>query len=82
MNSLIDYFRTDWEAMTRNDWIGTILTVVIFLLMVGLYAIVLRPKNRDHLEAQKNIPLDDDVPSEIQVGSGDKEKKIGEENGG
>lgn len=67
MNSLIDYFHTDWEAMTTSDWVGTILTVVIFFLMVGLYVIVLRPKNRDKLEQQKYIPLDDD-----KIESGEK----------
>lgn len=67
MNSLIDYFHTDWEAMTTSDWVGTILTVVIFLLMVGLYVIVLRPKNRDKLEQQKYIPMDDD-----KIESGEK----------
>jgi cytochrome c oxidase cbb3-type subunit 4 len=67
VNSLIDYFHTDWEAMTTSDWVGTILTVVIFLLMVGLYVIVLRPKNRDKLEQQKYIPLDDD-----KIESGEK----------
>ncbi|MEJ1297741.1 MAG: cbb3-type cytochrome c oxidase subunit 3 [Candidatus Sedimenticola sp. (ex Thyasira tokunagai)] len=66
MSSLIDYFRTDWAAMTTNDWVGTILTVVIFLLMVGLYAYVLRPKNRDRLESKRFIPLDDE-----QINSGD-----------
>lgn len=60
MSSLIDYFHTDWESMTTTDWVGTILTVVIFLLMVGLYFYVLRPKNRDKFESHKNIPLDDD----------------------
>ncbi len=60
MSSLIDYFHTDWEAMTTTDWVGTILTVVTFLLMVGLYLYVLRPKNRDKFESHKNIPLDDD----------------------
>lgn len=67
MNSFIDYFHTDWEAMTTSDWVGTILTVVIFLLMVGLYVIVLRPKNRDKLEQQKYIPMDDD-----KIESGEK----------
>jgi cytochrome c oxidase cbb3-type subunit IV len=57
---LQDYFHTDWGAMTTNDWIGTILTVVVFLLMVGLYFYVLRPKNRDKLEQQKYIPMDDE----------------------
>jgi cytochrome c oxidase cbb3-type subunit 4 len=60
VSSLQEYFHTDWEAMTTNDWIGTILTVVIFLLMVGLYVYVLRPKNRDKFEANRFIPLNDD----------------------
>lgn len=46
--------------MTANDWVGTILTVVVFLLMVGLYVYVLRPKNRDSLESHKHIPMDDE----------------------
>ena len=60
MNSLKDYFHTDWAAMTTTDWVGTILTVVIFLLMVGLYVYVLRPKNRDKLESHRFIPMDED----------------------
>ncbi len=66
MNSLKDYFATDFQAMTANDWVGTILTVVIFLLMLGLYVYVLRPKKRDHFEKQKHIPLDDE-----QMNNGD-----------
>nr|WP_207162343.1 cbb3-type cytochrome c oxidase subunit 3 [Thiocapsa imhoffii] len=46
--------------MTTNDWIGTILTVVIFLLMVGAYFYVFRPKNREKLEAMKHIPFEED----------------------
>jgi cytochrome c oxidase cbb3-type subunit 4 len=60
VSSLAEYFHTDWEAMTTNDWIGTILTVVIFLLMVVAYFQVFRPKNRDRLESKKYIPFDDD----------------------
>ncbi len=60
MNSLAEHFHTDWEAMTTNDWIGTILTVVIFLLMVVAYFQVFRPKNRDRLESKKYIPFDED----------------------
>ena len=67
MSSLKDYFQTDWEAMTTTDWVGTILTVVVFLLMVGLYVYVLRPKNRERLERFKNIPVDDDE----HINSGD-----------
>jgi len=60
VSSLKEYFHTDWEAMTTNDWIGTILTVVIFLLMVGVYVYVLRPKNRDKLESRRYLPFDED----------------------
>lgn len=60
MNSLSEYFDTDWQAMTTNDWIGTILTVVIFLLMIVAYFQVFRPKNRERLEARKYIPFDED----------------------
>lgn len=70
MNSLKEYFQTDWQAMTTNDWVGTILTVVIFLLMVGAYFYALRPKNRDKLEAHKHIPLDDEENTEIGEDNG------------
>jgi len=53
--------------MTKADWVGTILTVVIFLLMVGLYVHVLRPKNRDKFESRKYLPEDDE-----HLDSGDK----------
>lgn len=69
MNSIAEYFHTDWEAMTTNDWIGTILTVVIFLLMVGLYVYVLRPKNRDKFESKRFIPFE----GEDNTQSGDKD---------
>ena len=67
MNSLAEYFHTDWAAMTVNDWYGTILTVVIFVLMVLAYFLVFRPKNRDRLEANKYIPFEEDNDA-----SGDK----------
>jgi cytochrome c oxidase cbb3-type subunit 4 len=67
VSSLAEYFHTDWEAMTTNDWIGLILTVVVFFLMVGLYFYALRPKNRDKLEKNKFIPMDED-----RIDNGDK----------
>lgn len=70
MSKLQSYFETNWSAMTANDWIGTILTVIIFLLMLGMYIWVLRPKNKDKLEAHRNLPLDDDA-------EGNSEKKDG-----
>ena len=60
MSSLADYFETDWAAMTASDWVGTLLTVVIFVLMGVAYFQVFRPKNRDRLEAKKHIPFEDD----------------------
>ena len=67
MSSLKEYFHTDWEAMTTNDWIGLTMTVVAFILMVIVYFYALRPKNRDKLEKNRFIPLDDDATD-----SGDK----------
>ena len=58
-NIVSNYFHTDWAAMTLHDWIGTIITVTVFLLMVGVYAYVLNPKNKNELEAQRHIPLDE-----------------------
>lgn len=60
MNKLNEYFHTDWGAMTQHDWIGLIMTILVFLVMVGLYAYVLHPSNKERLEAHRNIPLDDD----------------------
>lgn len=70
MNKLQSYFDTNWGAMTVIDWIGTIVTVIIFLLMLAMYIWVLRPKNKDKLEAHRNLPFDDDA-------AGNSEKKNG-----
>jgi cytochrome c oxidase cbb3-type subunit 4 len=56
-----DYFKTDWGAMTAADWVGLILTVVIFVLMVVAYFQVFRPKNRESLESRKHIPFEEDL---------------------
>ncbi|MEH6822863.1 MAG: cbb3-type cytochrome c oxidase subunit 3 [Motiliproteus sp.] len=58
MNSLVEYFSTDWTAMTASDWFGMILTVVVFVLMVIAYVYAYRPKNKEKLEARKYL-LDD-----------------------
>jgi len=46
--------------MTASDWIGTILTVVIFILMIVAYFQVFRPKNREKLESRRFIPFEED----------------------
>ena len=60
MNSLKEYFQTDWASMTLHDWIGMIMTVVVFLVMVWLYGYIFHPKNRDRFESQRHIPIDDE----------------------
>ncbi|WP_455203179.1 cbb3-type cytochrome oxidase subunit 3 [Kaarinaea lacus] len=59
MNSIEQHFYTDWGAMTLQDWLGLIVTVVVFFLMIGLYVYVFHPSNKERLEAQRHIPLDD-----------------------
>ena len=56
----MEYFNTDWSAMTLNDWIGLIVTLIIFGLMIWAYVYVFHPKNKARLEAQRFIPFDDD----------------------
>ena len=46
--------------MTGNDWLGLVLTVVIFVLMVVVYFWVLNPKNKDSLESHRTMLMDDD----------------------
>ena len=60
MDSLKQYFQTDWAAMTLSDWIGTIVTIGIFFLMIWAYVFVLNPKNKEKLESQRHLPFDDD----------------------
>jgi len=67
VSSLKEYFHTDWEAMTTSDWVGLVMTVVAFILMIIVYFYALRPKNREKLEKHRFIPMDDDATD-----SGDK----------
>lgn len=60
MNNLRDYFHTDWAAMTQHDWLGLIMTIAVFFVMLGLYLYVFHPANKQRFEAQRFIPLDDD----------------------
>ncbi len=57
MNS---YFSTNWSQMTLNDWIGTSVTVIIFMLMVGAYFYVFKSENREKLEAHRFIIMNED----------------------
>jgi len=46
--------------MTQNDWIGLIMTITVFIVMAGLYIYVFHPSNKERLESQRHIPLDDE----------------------
>ena len=64
MNSLSEtisnYFHTDWASMTLHDWLGLVITIVVFLFMIALYFYIFNPANKERLEAHRNIPIDDD----------------------
>ena len=60
MTKFQEYFHTDWSAMTGTDWVGLILTVVVFVLMVVLYFWVLNPKNKKEIESHRTMLMDDD----------------------
>ncbi len=46
--------------MTLHDWIGMIMTVSVFIIMLVAYVLIFHPKNRENLEAQRYILFDDD----------------------
>ena len=60
MSSFQEYFSTDWAQLTLHDWIGLIMTVTIFFLMIAAYVFVFHPKNKERLESQRHILFDDD----------------------
>lgn len=61
MTSLAEYFHTDWAAMTQHDWIGLIITVAVFFLMIYAFVYVFHPKNKAKFESQRHIPIDADT---------------------
>lgn len=60
MTKLQEYFSTDWSSMTGADWFGTILTVVVFILMVIVYFWALNPKNKNEIESHRTMLMEDD----------------------
>ncbi|PIW48272.1 MAG: CcoQ/FixQ family Cbb3-type cytochrome c oxidase assembly chaperone [Zetaproteobacteria bacterium CG12_big_fil_rev_8_21_14_0_65_54_13] len=69
MNSLSEYLHTDWEAMTRADWTGLIIVLVLTALMVVLYTWIFRPSNREKFEQYRDFVNDDeDVKREVGHG--------------
>ena len=61
MTKLMDYLHTDWAAMTRNDWLGVVFTLLAFVAMVAVYVLVLNPRNQDALNSQGDMALRDEA---------------------
>ena len=61
MTKFLDYFHTDWAAMSLNDWIGVFFTVAAFLAMVVVYVMVFNPRNKDALNSLGDIPFRDEA---------------------
>jgi len=59
VNKIKDYFNTDWSAMTTSDWVGLIITIVVFLGMAITFYKALKPSRKDELEQEKYKILDD-----------------------
>lgn len=70
MNSLHDFFSTDWDAMTRVDWSGMIIVIVLTVLMIGLYVWVFHPKNRDKFEQYRDFVNDSDKDTKREIEHG------------
>jgi len=59
VNSIYEFFASDWEAMTRSDWIGLVIVLVLTALMIGLYVWIFKPANRDHFEQYRDFVNND-----------------------
>jgi len=60
VNSVKEYFQTDWAAMTLHDWLGLGITIIVFLMMIAIYVYIFHPANKERFESQRFIPLDED----------------------
>jgi cytochrome c oxidase cbb3-type subunit 4 len=70
VNSLREFFSTDWEAMTHADWTGMIIALVHTALKIGLYVWIFKPANRDHFEQYRDFVNDNDEDLDREVGHG------------
>lgn len=59
MTKLMEYLHTDWAAMTLNDWLGVIYTLLAFVAMVLIYVMVLHPKHKEAFDSRADMALRD-----------------------
>ncbi|MDQ6965582.1 MAG: CcoQ/FixQ family Cbb3-type cytochrome c oxidase assembly chaperone [Mariprofundaceae bacterium] len=69
MSELAGFFSTDWDAMTRADWSGLIIVLVLTLLMIGLYVWIFKPGNRDKFEQHRDF-VNKEKEMDREVGHG------------
>jgi len=69
VNKLAEYFSTDWDAMTRADWTGLVIVLILTVLMAGLYIWVFKPGNRDKFEQYRDF-VNDEKEMDREVGHG------------
>jgi hypothetical protein len=53
----MEYFHTDWAALSSNDWQGVFFTVAAFVAMIVVYVMVFNPKNKDAFDSQGDMVL-------------------------
>ncbi|RLL52839.1 cbb3-type cytochrome c oxidase subunit 3 [Mariprofundus sp. EBB-1] len=75
MNSLIEFFSTDWDAMTHADWTGMVIVLILSALMIGLYTWVFKPSNRDHFEQYRDFVIHNDNNEEMKRETGHGQTK-------
>ncbi len=66
MIKLMEFLGMDVGSMTMNDWLGVYFASFIFIAMVYVYFMVLRPANKDKFESLRSMALDDE--EHIHVG--------------
>jgi len=65
VNDLLDFFITDWAAMTSADWFGLIVVLALSTLMIALYIWVFRPSNRQKFEQYRDFVNNEHIEEAI-----------------
>ncbi len=72
MSALQEYFHTDWDAMTGADWVGMTASLVVFVLMAGVYVWVFLPGNRAGFEKHRDFAVRDGEALRGSMKNGEK----------
>jgi len=70
VNSIREYFSTDWAAMTHADWSGLVIVLILTALMITVYVWTFSPKNRDKFEQHRDFVnmSEEDMKREVEHG--------------